>query len=212
MAKQHVAILGAGPVGLEMALAALEGGFRVTVLERGATPAANMRSWGHVTLFSNNQASVQSLSAVLSTALFSKLCIIVERLRAGHEDLGALGKVDCDGGVLLRCVVHGCSALPEVFGLVTPTTLGEKYANEYLDPIASFLSSDECPHATVRCGANVISVGRGRLLKGQSIGTQDRAQTTFRLLVQSDGGEEEVNHTNRCTMVSHSHGPFYRSC
>jgi len=38
----------------------------------------------------------------------------------------------------------------------------------------------------------VISVGRGRLLKGQSIGTQDRAQTTFRLLVQSDGGEEEL--------------------
>ncbi|HEX7181715.1 MAG TPA: FAD-dependent oxidoreductase [Thermoanaerobaculia bacterium] len=49
--KPHVAILGAGPTGLEAALAAAEGGFPFTVYEAAPEVAGNIRSWGHVRLF-----------------------------------------------------------------------------------------------------------------------------------------------------------------
>lgn len=54
MAKQLV-IVGSGPVGLEMAVAALkeEGNvWNVTVLEKGEKTSQNVRDWGFVTLFS----------------------------------------------------------------------------------------------------------------------------------------------------------------
>ncbi len=47
----RIAIIGAGPIGLEAALAGVRGGFDVAVYER-ASVAANIRSWGHVKLFS----------------------------------------------------------------------------------------------------------------------------------------------------------------
>lgn len=47
----RVAILGAGPVGLDAALAFTGAGWDVTVLEAGTTPAAHVRAWGHVRLF-----------------------------------------------------------------------------------------------------------------------------------------------------------------
>ncbi len=46
-----VAILGAGPIGLEAALAASECGFSFKVLEASDREAHNVRSWGHVQLF-----------------------------------------------------------------------------------------------------------------------------------------------------------------
>jgi hypothetical protein len=54
MAK-HLVIVGAGPVGLEMAVAALKSdgdAWSVTVIERGEKVAQNVREWGHVSLFS----------------------------------------------------------------------------------------------------------------------------------------------------------------
>jgi len=47
----RVAILGAGPTGLEAALAASEQGWPFTVFEAGDRPAAHVRAWGHVRLF-----------------------------------------------------------------------------------------------------------------------------------------------------------------
>ncbi len=47
----RIAILGAGPTGLEAALAAVERGWDVTVYEAAAQVAGNVRSWGHVRLF-----------------------------------------------------------------------------------------------------------------------------------------------------------------
>ena len=46
----HVAILGAGPIGIESALAAREMGHDVTVLEQGDV-AAGVCRWGHVKMF-----------------------------------------------------------------------------------------------------------------------------------------------------------------
>src|SRR5688500_1457146 len=51
MSKPRIAILGAGPVGLEAALAAAEAGHPFTVYEAAPTVGGNVRSWGHVRLF-----------------------------------------------------------------------------------------------------------------------------------------------------------------
>lgn len=48
----HVAILGAGPVGLEAALAAADAGLAFTVYEAAPRPGRHVRRWGHVRLFS----------------------------------------------------------------------------------------------------------------------------------------------------------------
>ena len=49
--KPRIAILGAGPTGLEAALAAAEAGFPFTVYEAAPQAAGHVRSWGHVRLF-----------------------------------------------------------------------------------------------------------------------------------------------------------------
>ena len=50
-ARRNIAIIGAGPVGLEAALAALAHGHRVSVFERGEV-GDSVRRWGHVRMFS----------------------------------------------------------------------------------------------------------------------------------------------------------------
>ncbi|MFZ0875805.1 MAG: hypothetical protein WAN20_14960, partial [Pseudonocardiaceae bacterium] len=47
----RVAILGAGPIGVDAALAFLDNGWSATVYESAATVAANVTSWGHIRLF-----------------------------------------------------------------------------------------------------------------------------------------------------------------
>ena len=49
--SKRVAILGAGPTGLEAALAAAEAGRPFTLYEAASTVAGNVRAWGHVRLF-----------------------------------------------------------------------------------------------------------------------------------------------------------------
>jgi thioredoxin reductase len=49
-ARDTLAIVGAGPIGLEAALAALDAGFDVHVFERGE-PGAHVLAWGHVRMF-----------------------------------------------------------------------------------------------------------------------------------------------------------------
>lgn len=48
---RRIAILGAGPIGIEAALCAREQGYEVAVFERGRL-AEHVRCWGHVTFFS----------------------------------------------------------------------------------------------------------------------------------------------------------------
>ncbi len=47
----RIAILGAGPIGLEAALYARYLGYKVQLFERGKSAAANVLAWGHVQLF-----------------------------------------------------------------------------------------------------------------------------------------------------------------
>ena len=49
--KPRIAILGAGPTGLEAALAAAEAGAPFTLYEAAPSVAGNVRAWGHVRLF-----------------------------------------------------------------------------------------------------------------------------------------------------------------
>ncbi|MBW3534995.1 MAG: FAD-dependent oxidoreductase, partial [Gemmatimonadetes bacterium] len=48
----RVAIIGAGPVGLAAALEGAGRGWPFTLYEAAAEPAASVRDWGHVRLFS----------------------------------------------------------------------------------------------------------------------------------------------------------------
>jgi len=50
-ASTRVAIVGAGPIGLEAALAAAQRNLDFTVLEGGGSAGAHVRRWGHVRLF-----------------------------------------------------------------------------------------------------------------------------------------------------------------
>lgn len=52
MEKPRVAILGAGPTGIEAALAAVDGGLPFTLYEASEHVAGHVCSWGHVRLFS----------------------------------------------------------------------------------------------------------------------------------------------------------------
>ena len=61
------AVLGAGPVGLEAALYTAALGMDVTVYERGEEIAANVRDWGHVTMFSPFGMNYSPLGAALLT-------------------------------------------------------------------------------------------------------------------------------------------------
>src|SRR5205085_751019 len=56
--RPHLAILGAGPIGLEAALAAADEGLPFTLYEAAAEPAANVADWGHVRLFTPWDLSV----------------------------------------------------------------------------------------------------------------------------------------------------------
>ena len=49
--RKHIAIIGAGPIGLEAALAAKARGYEVSIYERGDI-ADSVRQWGHVRMFS----------------------------------------------------------------------------------------------------------------------------------------------------------------
>ncbi|HUP24390.1 MAG TPA: hypothetical protein VNB06_15770 [Thermoanaerobaculia bacterium] len=53
-------IAGAGPVGLEAALAAAEAGLEFCLVEAGDRAGANVRSWGHVRMFSSWELNVSA--------------------------------------------------------------------------------------------------------------------------------------------------------
>lgn len=57
---KHIAVIGAGPVGLEAALYARTLGYEVTVFERGEA-GASVRAWGFITLFSPWSLNCSSL-------------------------------------------------------------------------------------------------------------------------------------------------------
>ena len=59
---KSVAIIGAGPIGIEAALRAADQGYPVTVYEAGREVAAHVRDWAHVPLFTSWDMSISPLA------------------------------------------------------------------------------------------------------------------------------------------------------
>lgn len=98
-ASPHVAILGAGPIGLEAALAAADRGLPFTVYEAADRVGASVRDWAHVRLFSSWSLNVSPR--------------VRRRLRdAGAEP--AHGEGYPTGGEFLEAVLEPLAALPEI--------------------------------------------------------------------------------------------------
>jgi len=57
----RIAILGAGPIGLETALYARYLGYPVQLFERGESATANVLAWGHVHLFTPARMNISPL-------------------------------------------------------------------------------------------------------------------------------------------------------
>lgn len=100
--KPHVAILGAGPIGLEAALAAAQKGLPFTVYEAADRIAASVRDWAHVRLFSPWRLNASPR--------------VRERLRREGQE-PPRGDADPSyptGAELLEKVLEPLAALPEI--------------------------------------------------------------------------------------------------
>lgn len=146
MESPRIAILGAGPVGLEAALAASERGFSFKLYETAPHVGGNIRQWGHVRLFTPWETNVSL------------------RMRHHLEAAGA--------------------GVPS--GDTCPT--GDELVDRVLTPVAAL--PEIAPY--LRLSTRVIAVGRSRLLKHESIGTTERAERPFRLVLRDASGREST--------------------
>jgi len=82
----RIAILGAGPIGLEAALYARYLGYQVQLFERGPSPAANVQAWGHVSLFTPFGRNASPLGiAALQAQDANWQCPAVDETLTGSE-------------------------------------------------------------------------------------------------------------------------------
>ncbi len=130
---RKIAVIGAGPIGLEAALAALERGYEVKVFERGSVGEA-VRRWGHVRMFTpfGMNVSKQGLKRLKDKVRFKPETIVT----------------------------------------------GLEYLVEYLAPLAETLED------YIHTNAEVVSIARAALLKGEKAGAPERFETPFRLLLR----------------------------
>lgn len=140
---KRIAVLGAGPVGLEAAAALALRGIEATIVEAGDV-ASHVAAWGHVRLFT---------------------------------------PFGMNAGPAGRRLLEG-ARLPADDAALTGAELREAY----LLPLAERLAGA----ARIEIGARVVEVARGRHLKGDALGDPARAADPFRLLVERDGAEVEL--------------------
>ena len=101
----RIAILGAGPIGLEAALYARYLGYKVQLFERGSSAAANILAWDHVRLFTPFGMNASPLGvAALQAQDASWRCPESEDFLTGleffHRYLSPLAASDLIAGVL----------------------------------------------------------------------------------------------------------------
>ncbi len=144
----RIAILGAGPIGLEAALYARFLGYDVDIFERGNV-ADNILRWGHVRMFSPFRMNRSTLG--------------LAALKAQDDTYVA----------------------PDDNAFLT----GLEYAERYLIPLAT----TDLIEDNLKLGVEVVSVGRPEMLKGEEIGTEDRADSDFRILCRDRAGDEFVS-------------------
>jgi thioredoxin reductase len=144
-APARIAVLGAGPIGLEAALYARFLGYEVDLYERGAV-AESVRQWQHVRLFSPFAMNASPLA------------------------LAALEAQDGD------------YRPPAADKLLT----GQEYLARFLLP----LSQTDLLADGLKVQTEVLAISRGSLLKGDLVGSEDREDPEFRLLVRDAQGRE----------------------
>jgi len=144
-----IAIIGAGPIGLEAAAEAVGRGHDVAVYEAGRV-AEHVRRWSHVTLFTPWSMAVTPRGLAASGVQLDE----PERCPSGSE-----------------------------------------LVERYLQPLAAALPVVE--------HAEVLSVGRSRLRKGDQLGSARRTDDPFRIVVRGPEGErvEEADAVLDCTGV-----------
>jgi hypothetical protein len=107
-APRQVAILGAGPVGLDAALACVDNGWPCTIYESASSVGANVRAWGHVRLFTPWSMNVSA------------------RMAAHLERAGVAVPGPADhypsGAELAEALLSPLAALPELHGVVRTGT------------------------------------------------------------------------------------------
>ncbi|MEO8497488.1 MAG: hypothetical protein ABI614_20650 [Planctomycetota bacterium] len=143
----RIAILGAGPIGIEAALYARFLGYDVDIYERGNV-ADNILRWGHVRMFSPFGMNRSTLG--------------LAALRAQDESYVPPGDDELLTGL------------------------------EYADRYVMRLSQTDLLADHLKLGIEVVGVGRPEMLKGDEIGTEDRADSDFRILCQDSAGAEFV--------------------
>ncbi|MDB6138023.1 MAG: putative bacillithiol system oxidoreductase, YpdA family [Verrucomicrobiaceae bacterium] len=138
----RIAIIGAGPIGLEAGLAATQRGHDVTVYEKGCI-ADSVRRWGHIRMFSPfvMNASAQGLGLLRGQGL----------------------------------------PLPADDACLT----GNEFVAAYLEPLAR--------HLNVCLQTRVKAIVREHSGKRDKIGEPGRAETPFRLLIESNGAERHAH-------------------
>src|SRR3954452_14687214 len=172
--QPRIAILGAGPIGLEAALAAAERGWEFTVYEAGGSVGANVRDWGHVRLFTPWEMNVspRARRALLAGPGGSELPR-GDELAGGGDVPGGSGVPDGGG-------VPSGSELPS----------GAELVERLLEPLAALPALA----GRVRLGTRVEAVAREGLLKHEAIGSAERGAPPVRLLLSGDAGPEAVEH------------------
>ncbi|MCA9245617.1 MAG: FAD-dependent oxidoreductase [Planctomycetales bacterium] len=142
-----IAILGAGPIGIEAALYARFLGYDVDLYERGRV-CENMLRWGHVRMFSP----------------FS-----MNRTPLGLAALNA------------QAVDYHPPADDELL-------TGREFVEQYLLPLAQSDLLCDCLHEET----DVSQIGRVGFLKQEGIGTEERAEAKFSLLLNAGDETERV--------------------
>ncbi len=95
----HVAILGAGPIGLDAALACADAGWSYSIYEAGDRPGAHVRTWQHASMFTPWRLSVSP------------------RMRRHLEGAGRFvpdGETAPSGAELIADLIEPLGALPEI--------------------------------------------------------------------------------------------------
>lgn len=141
----RIAVLGAGPIGLEAALYARYLGYDVAIYERGRV-AEHLLRFGHVRLFTPWRMNVSPLGLAALAA----------------QEPGWHGPPDDQ--------------------LLTARELAEAYCIP--------LANSDLLCDSLRLGVEVVGVGRQGQLKGERVGTDERADTEFVLLVLDAAGRE----------------------
>ncbi|MEX2287154.1 MAG: hypothetical protein WD648_08700 [Planctomycetaceae bacterium] len=162
--RRRIAIIGAGPVGLEAALFAVRAGYRVDVYERSRV-GDNIRRWGHVRLFSPFGLNASAWGRRALREFHDAKCTTRTPLPS-REGLG-------EG--------PDAQVLPGGDDLLT----GSEFVERYLLPLSRLPRLADYIHEQVE----VCSIARSHCLKRDFIGKPERGRDPFRLLLRDRGGE-----------------------